>query len=133
MRLENRVGNPVMVVTTNSSLPDPGGASSPKELYGNDGGSTPIDINTGSLTIANPASGVYTLAVKARGVASAFPDATYTLRVRQVPVPELNFTAEFNTNGLSNVSAGTLSDNQRAFYKVVVPTNVNGEIGRAHV
>jgi len=125
VRLENRVGNPVMVVNTNSSLPDPGGPS-PKELYGNDGGATPSDIATNSLTIANPASGVFTLAVKARGVSSTFSDASYTLRVRQVPVPELNFTPEFNTNGLSHIASGVLSDNQRAFYKVVVPTNVNG-------
>lgn len=127
MRLENRTGNPVMVVITNASVPDPGGASSPRDSYGNDGGSTPSGINTNILTIANPTNGIYTLAVKARAFGTAYPDASYTLRVRQLPVPELNFTAELNTNGLNNVASGLLLDNQRTYYKVVVPTNVNGQ------
>ncbi len=126
MRLENRVGNPVMVILTNTSLPDPGGASSPKDLYGNDGGAAPSDVNPNILTLANPTNGIYTLAVKARALGTAYPDASYTLRVRQIPVPELNFTAEFNTNGLSHLAAGVLSDSQRAYYKIIVPTNVNG-------
>jgi len=126
MRLENRVGHPIMVVLTNNSLPDPGGFSSPKDLYGNDGGVTPSDLGTNILTIANPTNGIYTLAVKARALGTAYPDASYTLRLRQIPVPELNFTAEFNTNGLNNVASGVLLDSQRAYYKVVVPTDVNG-------
>ena len=127
MRLENRVGNPVMVVLTNSSLPDPGGVSNPKDLYGNDGGVGPNDLNTNILTVANPTNGVYTLAVKARLLGTAFPDASYTLRVRQMPVPELNFTSEFNTNGYSHIASALLIDSQRAYYKVVVPTNVHGQ------
>jgi len=126
MRLENRVGNPVMVILTNTALPDPGGVSSPKDLYGNEGGATPNDINTNILTIANPSNSVYTLAVKARVLGTAYPDASYTLRIRQIPVPELNFTAALNTNGLSHIAAGVLVDGQRAYYKVVIPTNVQG-------
>lgn len=127
MRLENRVGNPVMVVLPNASLIDPGGVSNPKDAYGNDGGAVPSDVNTNILTIANPTNGVYTLAVKARAFGTAYPDASYTLRVRQMPAPELNFTAAFNTNGFSHIASGLLLDSQRAYYKVVVPTNVNGQ------
>ena len=105
MRLENRVGNPVMVVLTNSSLPDPGGVSNPKDTYGNDGGATPSDINTDILTVANPTNGVFTLAVKARALGTPYPEASYTLRVRAMPAPDLNFSAELNTNGLSNVGS----------------------------
>lgn len=126
MRLENRVGNPVMVANTNIAYPDPGGLSSPKDAYGNDGGANPSDINTNILTIANPTNGIYTLAVKARPFGTTYPDASYTLRIRQVLTPELNFSSEFNTNGLSHVASGVLLDNQRAYYKVVVPTQLNG-------
>jgi hypothetical protein len=126
MRLENRVGNPVMVVLDNATLPDPGGVSSPKDLYGNEGGATPSNINTNIITIANPTNGIYTLAVKARALGTAYPDASYTLRIRQMPTPELNFTAEFNTNGFNHSAAGLLVDGQRAYYKVIIPTNVHG-------
>jgi len=127
MRLENRIGNPVMVLITNTPVPDPGGLSSPKDLYGNDGGDTPDLINTNIITVANPNPGTYTLAVKARVTGTTYPDSTYTLRVRELPVPELNFTSEFNTNGGSHIASGLLLDAQRAYYKVVVPTNVHGQ------
>jgi hypothetical protein len=127
MRLENRVGNPVMVLITNTPLPDPGGLSTPKDLYGNDGGEVPDLINTNIITVANPAPGTYRLVVKARAVGTAYPDSTYTLRVRALPVTDLNFTAEFNTNGLNNVASALLLDAQRAFYRVMVPTNVHGQ------
>jgi len=128
LRLENRVGNPMMVLVTNASLPDPGGVlSGAKDLYGNDGGVNPHDATTNIITVANPTNGLFTVAVKARANAGgAYPDASYTLRVRQIPVPDLNFTPEFNTNGLSNVTGGLLLDNQRAYFRVAVPTNVHG-------
>lgn len=126
LRLENRIGNPVMVLLTNTALPDPGGLSSQKDLYGNDGGDVPDLINTNILTVPNPVPGVYTLAVKARVAGTVYPDASYTLRVRALPVPELNFSEELNTNGLSNVASGLLLDSQRAYFKVVVPATLSG-------
>ncbi|MGC3960353.1 MAG: hypothetical protein QM813_21230 [Verrucomicrobiota bacterium] len=126
MRLENRVGNPVMVAMTNAWIPDPGGLSSPRDAYGNDGGYNPSDINTNILTIANPTNGIYTLVVKARSLGTIYPDASYTLRVRQMPASELNFSSELNTNGLNNTVSGVLIDGQRAYYKVIVPTNLHG-------
>jgi hypothetical protein len=127
MRLENRIGHPVMVLLTSSNAPDPGGLTSPRDAYGNDGGATPSFVGTNIITVANPVPGDFVLAVKARVLNSVYPDAGYTLRVRQLPVPELNFTAEFNTNGLNNAASGLLLDAQRAFYKVIVPTNVHGQ------
>lgn len=126
MRLENRIGHPVMVLLTNSALVDPAGPVSGRDPYGNDGGVTPNFIGTNIITVANPAPGTFMLAVKARALNSVYPDAAYTLRVRQLPVPELNFTAEFNTNGLNNTASGLLLDAQRAYYKVVVPADVHG-------
>ena len=38
-----------------------------------------------------------------------------------------HFSAELNTNGLSNVGSGLLLDSQRAYYKVVVPESINGQ------
>jgi hypothetical protein len=125
IRLDNRVGNPVLTLSTNSFLPDPAGVlSGTRDAYGNDGGVNPSDVNSNIVTIPNPVPGIYTFAVKARAIGTTYPDASYILHVRQIPVPELNFTAEFNTNGLSNVGSGVLLDGQRAYYKVVVPTNV---------
>ena len=126
-RLENRAGNPVLVLRPDEKLPDPGSAlAGVRDAYGNEGGVTSSDVNTSIITVPNPTNTIYTLAVKARISNNAYPDASYTLRVRRIPVPELNFTAEQNTNGLSNVGSGVLLDNQRAYYKVIVPTNVNG-------
>lgn len=126
MRLENRVGNPVMVVLTNTTLPDPGGLSNPKDLYGNEGGATPSGIHTNILTIANPTNGTYTLAVKARALGTAYPDASFTLRIRQMPVPELNFTGSLDTNGLGHSASDILVDGQRAYFKVVIPESIGG-------
>jgi hypothetical protein len=127
-RLEDRVGNPMIQMLTNSFLPDPGGTvpNVPQEPYGNEGGVTPSDGHPVIVTVANPTNGVYRIAVKARSNGTTFPEASYTLRVRHLLTPELNFTAEFNTNGLNNGASSLLLDNQRAYFKVVVPTNVNG-------
>src|SRR5262249_46147253 len=68
----------------------------------------------------------YTIIVKARISGGAYPDANYTLRLRQVPVLDLNFSSDQNTNGLSNVASGLLADNQRAYYRVTVPATNRG-------
>jgi len=39
--------------------------------------------------------------------------------------PEFNMSSLQNTNGLSNTATGLLADNQRAFFKVQIPTNLN--------
>jgi hypothetical protein len=77
--------------------------------------------------MANPIPGLYTLVVKGRPLAGNYTDATYTLRLQEVLVPELNFTASLNTNGLSHSGSGVLEDNERVFYKFVIPSTNNGQ------
>jgi hypothetical protein len=127
-RLENRIGNPVMVLRSGGLLPAPGqgGAGFSLDTYGGEGGQVPANIATNNITLPSPTNGLYTLVVKARVTAGIYPDANYTVRVRQVPVIDLNFSDEQNTNGLSNVASGVLADNQRAYYRVVVPVTNNG-------
>ena len=127
LRLEDRVGNPVMVLVPGTALPDPGARVTPADNYGNGGGQSPTAGDASIVTVPNPVPGPYTLVVKARAQGGIIPNASYNLLVRQVPVPDLNFTPEFNTNGLSNVATGQLLNSQRAFFKVVVPTNVNDQ------
>jgi len=128
LRLEDRVGIPIMTLLTNGGLPDPGFATTGgRDAYGNDGGLNASDVHSNILTVANAPAGIFTVAVKARGnAAGVYPDADYTLRIRQIPISNLNFAGEFNNNGLSNTAAGLLLDNQRAFYRVLVPDNVEG-------
>ena len=126
MRLDDRVGNPIMVLSTNGLLPNPSGLVSDSD-YGNNGGTTPGFLGTNIITLPNPPPGTYQLAVKARAnSATTYPDAAYTLRVRHLTAPTLNFTGELNTNGLPNVIASQLLDQQRAFYRVVIPTEYDG-------
>jgi len=127
LRLDDRVGNPVMVASPGTALPDPGARVTPTDTYGNEGGLSPASGDVKIVTIPNPLPGAHTLVVKARASGSLYPNASYSLRARQVSVIPLNFSAEFNTNGLSHIATGQLLDNQRAFYRVVVPTNVNDQ------
>src|SRR5258707_3445018 len=127
-RLENRVGNPVMVVRNGASLPYPGSSAalfSPDD-YGNEGGQASTIVANNSIPLASATNGVYSLVVKARTSASPYPDANYTIRIRQVPIIDLNFSEEQNTNGLSNMATGLLADNQRAYYRGIVPKTNNG-------
>ncbi len=133
-KLENRVGNPVMVWREGELLPNPGGTfvPSPEEFYGNEGGS-PVTAGSQTLltlatTTAQSSEGFTTnrLMIKARAISSVFSDASYTLRLRPIIVPELNFTASMNQNGRSNSVTATLENGHRSFYKVVVP---DGQLG----
>lgn len=130
LRLEGRVGNPVFVVTTNVTLPDPGDVvSGTVDAYGNAGGAPIMFLGSNIVTMPNPTPGVYQLAIKARPTSgtTTYPDAACTLRVRPMIAPELNFSSEFNTNGLSHTITASLLDRQRAFYRVNVPTNVDDQ------
>jgi hypothetical protein len=129
MRLEGRIGNPLFVLSTNVTLPDPGDVvSGTRDAYGNDGGDATLFLGSNIVTIPNPTPGVYQLAVKARPTTgTTYPDAGYALRVRHLLAADLNFTAEYNTNGLTHTASGVLVDSQRAFYRVNVPTNVNNQ------
>ncbi|MBA4146869.1 MAG: hypothetical protein H0X66_02055 [Verrucomicrobia bacterium] len=134
LKLENRVGNPVMVWREGELLPNPGGSFSslPNEPYGNEGGSGVVAASQTLLTLATTTAqageGYSTnrLMVKARSTSGVFSDATYKLRIRPINVPELNFSASTNENGLTNAITASLENGHRAFYKVVVPEDQVG-------
>jgi large repetitive protein len=127
VRLENREGNPMFVLRYGDKIPDPGAAIPATDTYGNEGGYASTEGNALLYTVPNPLPGLYTVSVKARPVSTTvFPDASYALRVQEILVPEINFGADQNTNGLSNVVSGTLDDNERVFYKFIIPETYNG-------
>ena len=121
-RLEDRAGNPVMILSATNLLPN----IYYPAYYGSDGGQSAGSVNDPNLiTVANPAPGVYSLIVQG-GQSGGYPDASYVLRVRQPVMPELNFAGNLNTNGLTNILGGVLVDRQRSYFKVVVPATNNG-------
>ncbi|MBI5384190.1 MAG: LamG domain-containing protein [Verrucomicrobia bacterium] len=121
VRLDNRVGNPILTMDYGNEVPRT------YNQYGIAGGGGYNWYEERLITLPNARPTNYTIAVQAQlqsGV--GYVGASYTLVVHPLPVPELNFAANLNTNGLSNVATGSLADNQRAFYKVVVPAANNG-------
>ncbi len=131
IRLENRVNNPVAVVLAGDRLPDPGASvtGSTTDTYGNEGGYA-VNVSDGHpviVSVPNPSLGTYSVMVKARSVSSSYPDASYTLRVQEILVPELNFSGDLNTNGLSNEVSGLIEDNERVFFKFNIPSTLNGQ------
>ncbi len=130
--LTDRVGSPAMAVHAGTRIPNRywyyDGATIFDD-YGVDGGDQQGRKEGESfITLPNPTNGLYTLAVKARSEnnETVFHDASYRLRVREIPILNLNFSAAFNTNGLSNAVYVLLADDQRAFYRVVVPATDGG-------
>ncbi|MDB6111575.1 MAG: hypothetical protein JWR69_3325 [Pedosphaera sp.] len=122
VRLDNRVGNPYMTLR-GDSFP-----ATTADAFARDGGESAIWQSANLITLPNPTATNYTLTVFAayNGGSSTYSDAGYTVVVHTLPPPPLNFDAAFNTNGLTNVATGLLADQQKAYYKVVVPANFNG-------
>lgn len=120
VRLDNRTGNPYATMRPDSLLPYE------TEYYGHDGGEGSVWSFPSLVTLPNPLATNYTLDVFAASAGGGYPDANYTVVVHTLPTPDLNFDANLNTNGFTNVVTGTLADNQRAFYKVIVPATNNG-------
>jgi len=127
--LDSRVGNPTIVALTNANLPDPGAAVTglSQDTYGNEGGYPPSFGAASIVTMPSIAAGTYSLMVKARAVSGSYSGAAYTVRVRQLLVPELNFSDDLNTNGLSNSFSGSLEDGERAFFMVNIPATSKGQ------
>jgi hypothetical protein len=131
VRLEQRVGNPIMSLVQGFRFPDPGASSGtiPPDLYGVDGGVAGPLVNGSQITIANPSNYLYTFVVKARSLnpGPTYPDSSYTIRIQEVGIRDLNFDASLNTNGQSHIANGELDDNERSYYRVEVPATLNGE------
>jgi hypothetical protein len=130
--LSDRVGSSAMVVHAGARIPNRYLYYDPVTIldsYGVDGGDQQNRMQGESfITLPNPTNGFYTLAVKARSEnnETVFHDASYRLRVREIPIINLNFSAVLNTNGWSNAVHVLLADDQRAFYRVVVPVTDGG-------
>jgi len=134
VRLEGRVGNPIMYLNTGTNLI--GTAQSALfyggDRYGNYGGNTFNAANggwvSGSLiTIPNPASGSYSLMVDADpfnspvadGTGGDYPDASYALRVRAVPPTSVAFDGGSST--IVSQPAG-----QWQFFQIDIPSDAFG-------
>ena len=137
VRLENRVGNPAMYLNQGNTLVGTWwmnyGPYSPYDNpYGNLGGTNFQSQNgtfwhNGSLiTIPNASSGQYNLSIYGAGVSGYYPDASYVIRVRARVVPQLSFSPDFDSGGLTNVAFGVLADTESDFYQVTVPALVAG-------
>ncbi|MCX6873863.1 MAG: PA14 domain-containing protein [Verrucomicrobia bacterium] len=128
LRLDNRVGDPVMSLISGSRIPQPGITSAGYSYYGYDGGQYSVPaggvnrLYDGNLiTVANPPAGTYSLTVRAEAVSSDYPAATADLVIRQVvnpPVP-LGF------DGATAVVSGHLPVAWR-YFTVTVPAGVLG-------
>ena len=134
LRLDNRVGNPVMSLISGTRIPQPGITSANYSYYGYDGGQ--YSVPTGGLsrlyednliTVSNPPAGTYSLTVRAEAVSSDYPDASADLVIRQLARIPLNYAASLNGNGLSNTASRQLLDTQKDFFEVAVPATLQGQ------
>jgi hypothetical protein len=121
VRLDNITGSPFMALQTGTNV------VAPYNSYGSDGGVSYAWASPTLITLPNPVATNYSLTVQASLFGSIFPDALFTVHIRQMPSPGLAFDAALNGPGVSNVVSGTLLDGQSAFYQVTVPTNLNGQ------
>ncbi|HTD87104.1 MAG TPA: hypothetical protein VK850_11055, partial [Candidatus Binatia bacterium] len=131
VRLEQRVGNPLMSLIQGFRLPDPGAGyqSISPDIYGYEGGVSSPLVNGSLITIANPSNSIYSFIVKARVLPSVltYPDSSYTIRIQELGIRDLNFDPSLNTNGQSHIATGDLEDNERTYFRVVVPPTLSGQ------
>jgi hypothetical protein len=108
--LENRVGNPTMILRADNQLP--GGYDG----YGNDGGQGYTWNSATLINIANPAATNYTLMVQA---VYSSGDASYRLRLHALgPLP---VAFDGGTSSITNQAIGTWQ-----YFVINVPTNAFG-------
>jgi len=123
VRLDNRIGNPVMALIGGTRVPRPNGYATDfgwnyGEYYPPAGGAA-WRGDDDLITIANPPTGSYTLALRADPVSSTWPDATADLVViANAPAP-LPFDG-----GSLNVSGQ--SPEAWRYFQVTVPAGVLG-------
>jgi len=122
VRLENRSGNPTMTLRRGARLP------SSLDYFAADGGETYQWQAPALITLPNPTATNYSLNVFAdyQGGPNTYVDAGYTVVVDTLPVPPLMFDALFNTADLKNYASNTLANGASFFYRVEVPTNIDG-------
>jgi hypothetical protein len=108
--LENRVGNPMMILLTGNQLPNP------YDSYGSDGGQSYTWANQNLINIANPAVTNYTLMVQA--IASG-GDASYGIRIHALGPQPVAF------DGGSYSIAGQASGTWQ-YFSITVPPSAMG-------
>jgi hypothetical protein len=128
LRLDNRVGNPVMSVISGGRIPQPGATSSGYSYYGYDGGQYSVTAGGLSrayednlLTFNNPPAGTYRLTVRAEAVSSDYPDASADLVIRQVVNPPVPLAFD---GGSLAVAAQPIATWR--YFSVIVPAGVLG-------
>ena len=90
-------------------------------------GQSAADQDESLITVANPASGIYSLQIGDPNTPANLANGSYTVVIEELLPSELNLDASLNTNGNSNGVGGLLVDNQRAFYRVEVPELLDGQ------
>ncbi|MFZ0826140.1 MAG: CARDB domain-containing protein, partial [Verrucomicrobiia bacterium] len=126
LRFEGVVGNPLLSLVAGTQLPS---AYTPYgEIYNSTEGGQGYNWESGDLVILpNPVPGTYSLLVNASATGNGLvPDDTYGVRISQLTTPNLNISSLLNTNGGTNVAAGTLAATESAFFEVNVPSSING-------
>lgn len=123
VRLDNRVGNPMMALISGTRIPQPDTSSLD---IGTGGGQTTAPTGGVSrrtdddlITIANPPAGTYTITVRADEVSGNYPDASANLViVANSPVP-----LAFN-NGTATVTGQ--APTAWRYFQVTVPDGIMG-------
>jgi hypothetical protein len=97
--------------------------------YGADGGAVTQWVSSSVITVPNPGQTNFSITVQASSsgrAGSTLTNAAYKLHVRTPIIPNVNFSSQFNNNGLSNITTGVLQDGQKTYFCVQVPDTVNG-------
>jgi len=126
VRLDNRVGNPVMSLMSGSRIVQPGITPGGYNYYGFNGGQYSVDAggvartyNASLITLANPPAGIISLTVRAEQVGGDWLDATADLVVvANSPLP-LAFDG-----GTANVSSQVPASWR--YFNVTVPPGALG-------
>ena len=128
------MGDPSVVISYGGAIPNPNTNRDGKvDNYGAEGGFTGERYSLAggtNLHIPSPRDGDYTVTVKARGATATVTNpALFKLKIAEILVDELNFSAGQNTNGFSNmVAVSNLAASTRRYYKVLIPaTNPGGQ------
>ncbi len=128
LQLGDRVGFPVLALATAAGfLPTPYNIAGAYGLDSSGLGAVAF-ASTGYLTVPNPAAGTYYLSVRAGPAGGGlFPDATFSLRLRENVPQALNVSSTLNGNGLNHAVTASLGDGQRATYRIEVPATLGGQ------
>jgi len=78
-------------------------------------------------TIANPPPTNFAITVQATPSGAYYSNADFNLRIKSLPITDLNFDSQLNTNHLSNFGFAILADGHKNFYRVQVPQLLAGE------